>query len=753
MHLVVRVLLPLGLSSVALWVALRHGLVPLLRTVPDGSSPYRIKGILAGWLVCHLLMFFGYLQVSGTVNACEFATRLPLAMLLTLLFSLLPNCVSKTRFFYLKYDIFPTIYVPLCFLAASLCTLPDETRSGVRDFILATPFTRVIVTSFVGGVLIYLIVDHSFAILCVWYAPTAINLKLKHYMLLRPLGSHFLNVLLTASLIAGLIALSGGIVVSLAIATVLLLAVASAHVGKLRYLDMPVNIKHDVHFLREVVPLAPSYLGWGSVLGLSLAVALMLFSLRVIWPYWQAGLPEQPRFIMVGASVLLLGVFYSSAVRPAVKVIVSNLGIRATTFSAIPVWTLHERGVLLHSLLTPNEASVRKPDGYSRGKVETILNHYDLTRAESEPGKEALPELVIVYVMESFCDPTELGYTYSADPIPCFRRIASGFSTGHVVMPVFGGQSATSEFEILTAFSMAFLAPGICPYIGQIDRDLPSVASWLHSQGYRTTAVTADPSYYFGRPAVYKHIGIQDSVFLFGREGIPLDYSGRWPSDEAVVAEAHRAADVPGAAFVLALTTSTHGPYNYTIPEEIQVIGDLDKNTRRELTVYINALAVADRALERLISHFEHTTKRTLIVALGDHRPHFEHVLDPTAVSKGIEKFSVPVVIWQNYAAEKQHVLCSANFLLAQALPKVGVKEGRWLGLNQEFYKAMRVLSPHGVITWDDKLDMYPSHFIAMNGAALDYGTIQYDLMFGTGFSRPKMLAPLPRASYAGSTL
>lgn len=439
----------------------------------------------------------------------------------------------------------------------------------------------------------------------------------------------------------------------------------------------------------------------------------------------------------------MLGVFYSSATRPAVKVILTSLGIRATTFAAIPARTLHERGVLLHTLLTPNEASVRKPDGYSREKVEAVFNKYDLSRPESERAKEVLPELIIVYVIESFFDPTELGYSYSADPIPCFHRIASRFSSGHVVMPVFGGQSATSEFEILTGFSTAFLPPGICPYIGEIDRDLPAVPSWLHSQGYRTAVVTADPSYYFSRPAVYKYIGIQDSVFLFGRKGVPLDHSGRWPSDEAVVAEVQRAAEASGAAFVLALTTSTHAPYNYTIPEDIQVVSEVDRDARRELTVYINAVAVADRAFEHLVSHFEHTTNRTMIVALGDHRPYFEHVPDSSARSKGLERFSVPVVIWQNYSVEKQHVLCSANFLLAQALPKIDVRDGRWLGLNQEFYKAVRVLSPHGAITWDDKLDLDPSHFVATNGTAADYATIQYDLMFGAGYSRPKMLAPV----------
>ena len=60
---------------------------------------------------------------------------------------------------------------------------------------------------------------------------------------------------------------------------------------------------------------------------------------------------------------------------------------------------------------------------------------------------------------------------------------------GEVYVSVKGGNTANTEFEFLTGNSMAFLPTGSIPYQQYIKSETPSLASYLKSLGYTTTAI------------------------------------------------------------------------------------------------------------------------------------------------------------------------------------------------------------------------------------------------------------------------
>ena len=71
------------------------------------------------------------------------------------------------------------------------------------------------------------------------------------------------------------------------------------------------------------------------------------------------------------------------------------------------------------------------------------------------------------------------------DPIPTVRELRSG----SMFSPEFGGMTANIEFEALTGFSNAFLPYGSIPYQQYVRHKLPSLATFLDSEGYQTQAI------------------------------------------------------------------------------------------------------------------------------------------------------------------------------------------------------------------------------------------------------------------------
>ena len=147
---------------------------------------------------------------------------------------------------------------------------------------------------------------------------------------------------------------------------------------------------------------------------------------------------------------------------------------------------------------------------------------------------------------ESFWDPTRLpGVKITPDPIPTVREASSG----SMFSPEFGGMTANIEFEALTGFSNAFLPYGSIPYQQYIRQPLPSLATFLQSEGYTTRALHPFGGWFWNRSPVYQAFGF--SRFLTEDKLPPLQKRGRLPSDIAFTDEIIRQADKHGQAVLL----------------------------------------------------------------------------------------------------------------------------------------------------------------------------------------------------------
>jgi phosphoglycerol transferase MdoB-like AlkP superfamily enzyme len=127
---------------------------------------------------------------------------------------------------------------------------------------------------------------------------------------------------------------------------------------------------------------------------------------------------------------------------------------------------------------------------------------------------------LIVYLIESFMDPDDLGLHYTSDPIPNIRALRRSHIGAYAVVPELFGGSANTEFELLTGMTRSFLPEGSPPYRQYLRRPIPSLPSALRALGYTTVAIHADPKYYYDRERVYGLLGFDTTVWLNDVPGV-----------------------------------------------------------------------------------------------------------------------------------------------------------------------------------------------------------------------------------------
>lgn len=364
------------------------------------------------------------------------------------------------------------------------------------------------------------------------------------------------------------------------------------------------------------------------------------------------------------------------------------------------------------------------------------------------PGQSRSPALrpnIIVVMDEAFWDPTKMGTLgFSSEPLPAIRALEKTNALGALVSPEFGGNTANVEFEVLTGFSTSFLPKGSVAYQQYIKKPLPSLASLLRGSGYRSIAIHPYDKWYWNRDQVYKYLGFEQ--FISKSEFSRPEYRGFFISDQEVarriISETDKATK---PVFIFAVTMQNHGAYNDNRYKttKIRVRGDLSPESRHVLENYTQGAADADQSLRLLIKHYEQVKQPTMLIFFGDHLPYlgknYQAYLEAKYISTGQEDLwglaeyrrmrTVPLVVWSNYTTVTPPARpVSASFLGPLLLQTAGIKEPLYYRYLQGFQQK----SPN-----------FPLER-ANAQAAEQYWQLQYDLMFGSQYSRNELFAGVP---------
>jgi hypothetical protein len=499
----------------------------------------------------------------------------------------------------------------------------------------------------------------------------------------------------------------------------------------------------DLQYLSDLQVVAKSYVSFQSVSIILVIFAALITLILMLWRKERAAHSVLARLCMgLPAAVLLFSIFVLPGFPEARKRIEGTGIALPERYQYEPRASAQLDGLLVDWALTAVDFSFKTPEQYDRPKVERIAHSFQGdpgTWSSSQP--EQAPNLIL-FIVESFMDPLDLGLQYTADPIPTFHAISRRQSSGRVVVPVFGGTSANTEFELLTGLSMYFLPDESCPYRQYLTQDIPSLPRLLHKHGYSTIAIPADPPYLFNRRAAFRHLGFDRWLFPEADPKTPRTPDDEFASDEAIVDAVIDVGRGKGPFFAMAFTGGTHFPWEYPnyLNSDLDIVSPLKGSDRSKLKTYINALRVEDNALKKLIAYFEKAERKTIILILGDHLPPLGETYDATnffkcpEMEKVRKRYQVPAVVWSNYAVTREDFRFSANFVPAYFLRLLGILPEGSLALSAKVCSKFAIFSKY-LQTTDGRIFAANAGDIPFPELVGEYQTIQYDLLKGKRYA------------------
>lgn len=461
--------------------------------------------------------------------------------------------------------------------------------------------------------------------------------------------------------------------------------------------------------------------------------------------------------------------------------LISTSGGAAAVGFQLKSWKLQPstyNGFLLNLLHSVSATSVDMPDGYSREELDQLINSVKppsdnqnkpkppattdpdvpVTDPSVEPEKK--PN-VIVIMNETFSDLTTLADSMgkemlvSTDVMPFFHSLsndAPNVIKGNAMASVFGGNTANSEFEFLTANSMAFLPQNTVAYNLYLDAtNCFSIVDIMEAEGYRTVGMHPEVGSNWKRTQIYSYYGFDESYFLetndFGASSFvtsdPLTeeemYRGH-VSDQTVydrIIELYETKEEGESLFTFAITMQNHGGYNTSKFDYTVMMNSAGSSNA--VNEYLSSVNNSDTALQSLIEYFEAQEEETLIVFFGDHQPSLPGSfytdclgLDDNSTTEALQaKYQIPYLYWGNFDLNTQFgEVTSINYLSSHMLEIAGIDKTGFLEIMDVIEQEIPAINSFG--WWDSELKF---HSFAEEDSDLVYSLrtykyLQYNRLF-----------------------
>ena len=374
---------------------------------------------------------------------------------------------------------------------------------------------------------------------------------------------------------------------------------------------------------------------------------------------------------------------------------------------------------------------IQEPDGYSVEKLEELLQERTSGETQTEStgensakaenggtasdGKEPKENPnVIVILNEAFSDLSVYGsFNTSQEVMPFFNSLQDEAVGGYVSVSVKGGNTANSEFELLTGDTMAFLPAGSVAYQQYVNAVTPSLASELKSLGYHTAAVHPYRRSGWDREKVYEYFGFDEFIdqTSFVNPVKYRNYISDWSAFEKLI-ELYEEKDPDEKLFAYEVTMQNHGGYSRNNPgfDIYLKLPDIQDKTTSVMATekYLTLMNLSDQALEMLVSYFREQEEPTIILMLGDHQPsdYITNVvrrITGNAEDESMEDmqtgYQVPFVLWSNYGLEhKYYEKISVNYLQSLLLENAGLPLPAYQSFLKDLYAEYPVINANCIM-------------------------------------------------------
>lgn len=345
----------------------------------------------------------------------------------------------------------------------------------------------------------------------------------------------------------------------------------------------------------------------------------------------------------------------------------------------------YRNGYILNFVLGVRDSFVSAPDGYSKDAIAELEKEYSGsgTSYSGDYGLTKKPTIIAI-MNESFADLSVLGELKTNEELtPFMDSMQENTIKGYALSSVFGAKTPNSEWEFMTGNSMAFLPSGSVVYQQYINRTPASIVTTLKDIGY--TCVAMHPYYETGwsRNQVYPKLGFDEMHFIddFDQNNILREYITDQEMYNKII-DRYESKGSNEDLFIMGITMQNHGGYTDTysnFPEEIYKTG----RSYTDANQYLSLVHESDKAIQNLITYFEHVDDPVEIVFFGDHQPSLNSAFYEMMNGKGLSNltmeeledlYKVPFFIWTNYdSSEKTVDITSLDFLSTMALEQAGI--------------------------------------------------------------------------------
>ena len=409
----------------------------------------------------------------------------------------------------------------------------------------------------------------------------------------------------------------------------------------------------------------------------------------------------------------------------------SKGSLRSHYDSHVGCW---ENGLLLNFAMELKESFVAKPDSYTN----TLIQQAEKDHGLSPVPIDSAPNIIVI-MNESFADHRIHGDLKLNQPImPFFDSLEENTIKGYALSSVYGGMTPNSEFEFLTGSSMAFLPSYAVPFQQYISGPVFSFEHYLEKLGYTSFAAHPADIANWSRYKIYPYLGFDNYSFIEDFNAVEtLDgYVSDWGLYQYII-EKYEAMEGDSNKFIYAVTMQNHSPYVLVGREEPGISSEACNNW--EADIYFSRILESDRALEKLISHFESVDEPVVILMFGDHQPAFADSILWTlqggsdgSLQTQMLRYIVPFMIWTNYDIEECYVeISSLNYLSNYLLDTAGLPLSPYNSFLSQVQEIIPAVNAHGYYSLSDNCFKRIDEAQGAEKEALqNYACLQYNAFF-----------------------
>lgn len=306
----------------------------------------------------------------------------------------------------------------------------------------------------------------------------------------------------------------------------------------------------------------------------------------------------------------------------------------------------------------------------------------------------------VLFIMnESFADLRVISSFEEGDSaMPFFDELSQrdDVARGNMYVSIYGGNTANTEFEVLTGVSMYILPYDTTAYNLYVNSETMSLASYFNNLGYRTIAFHPSAKTNYNRDNVYPNLGFQEAYFQ--ENFSDLDTLRTFTSDVSnyeKVIEFFEKKNANERLFFFNLTVQNHGPFNFyddKFENKVAVANEAFSSTQQ----FLSCLKYSDEALEMLLEYLDTYPEPVAVVFFGDHQAKIDDAFYEMLYEKSLSELSneerekqyiVPYMIWTNYQlALEDNVNMSANYLGVYVIEQLGLPQTGY----QKFLNSLR---------------------------------------------------------------